>query len=106
MVALRSAVPSRDGDHIFKRTMSDDKKQFYAGGFLYDPATRRVLLQKRDHNTDVNPGKWGFFGGTSERDETPLDCFLRELKEELDIDVPENTVTPLTDYRNIKRGTP
>ncbi|MEK7583733.1 MAG: NUDIX domain-containing protein [Patescibacteria group bacterium] len=85
--------------------MSDDPKKFYAGGFLYDPTTRRILLQKRDHKTDVNPGKWGFFGGTREGDETPLGCFLRELKEELNIDVAEGSVTPLRQYLNTERST-
>jgi len=37
--------------------------KFYAGGFLYNPATRSVLLHKRDSKTKVNPNQWAFFGG-------------------------------------------
>ena len=78
-------------------------KAFFASGFLYNPKTKEVLLHKRDGNTDVNPNKWGFFGGSREGNETPKQCFIREIKEELGINIREDSIVPLCDYLNEKR---
>ena len=44
----------------------------------------KVLLQLRDFNPRiVYPGCWGFFGGTVESGETPLQSAKRELFEEI-----------------------
>ena len=80
-------------------------KTFFSGGFLYNPKTKEVLLHKRDDKTDVNPNKWGFFGGSSEGDETPVQTFIREMQEELGIELVESEIIPLCDYENIKRNT-
>ena len=77
----------------------------YAGGFLYNPRTKEVLLHKRDWKTNIHPGKWAFFGGLSEGDETPEETFRRELKEEIDVEAKSAEVIPLCDYFNSKRGT-
>lgn len=44
---------------------------------------KKILLQHRDGNAPTSPGKWGFFGGSLEKDETPLECVIRECFEEL-----------------------
>lgn len=74
--------------------------KFYAGGFLYNPATKSVLLHKRDDKAKVNPNQWAFFGGLNEKNETPKQTFARELKEELGIVIPGNKIKPLCDYFN------
>jgi 8-oxo-dGTP pyrophosphatase MutT (NUDIX family) len=80
-------------------------KTFYAGGFFYDPKTKAVFLHLRDGNTAVNPHKWGFFGGTSEGDETPRQCFIRELKEETGYVASESEVKEVRNYFNTERQT-
>jgi 8-oxo-dGTP pyrophosphatase MutT (NUDIX family) len=80
-------------------------RTFYAGGFFYNQKTQEVLLHKRDNNTNVNPNKWSFFGGTSEADETPLQTFVREIYEELSVTLSEDEIIPLCDYENVERGT-
>jgi 8-oxo-dGTP pyrophosphatase MutT (NUDIX family) len=80
--------------------MNTDKKEFYAGGFLYNPQTRSVLLHKRDSKTRFNPNHWAFFGGLSEGGETPKQAFVREMREELGIEIPEGDIIPLCDYLN------
>jgi len=82
--------------------MEDDKKKnkFWAGGFLYNPETNRVLLQKRDSKAPINPDKWGFFGGAGEKGETPEECVIREWQEELGIKIDAKDLTPLCDYLN------
>lgn len=76
------------------------QESFYAGGFLYNPVKREVLLHKRDAQAPVNPDVWAFFGGLSEEDETPRQTFIREIHEELGIHLPEETIQPLCDYFN------
>jgi len=73
-------------------------KEFYAGGFFYNPKTQSILLHKRDDKTKFNPSKWAFFGGLSEKDETPMQTFKREIKEELNVDILENQIKPLYDW--------
>jgi 8-oxo-dGTP pyrophosphatase MutT (NUDIX family) len=75
---------------------------FFVGVFLYNPRTREVLLQHRDMKAAVNPGKWGFFGGSSEGQETPEQTSLRELKEELSVDFQTDQLKPLRTYFNEK----
>lgn len=82
-----------------------EREKIYAGGFLYNPETQKVLLHKRDNNTTVNPNKWAFFGGLAEGDETPIEAFIREVKEELSINIKESEIAPLRMYFNKERQT-
>lgn len=78
---------------------------YYAGGFFHDPKTESVLLHERDEKAPVNPNKWGFFGGLSEpEDKTPTDTFIREIKEELGLDLQPQDVRPFRDYLNVERN--
>ena len=50
-----------------------------------------VLLQQRDDRPDLAyAGRWTLFGGQVEAGETPEECIRREIREELDIDLPFN----------------
>jgi 8-oxo-dGTP pyrophosphatase MutT (NUDIX family) len=77
----------------------------YAGGFLFNSEDRSVLIHLRDHNTKFAPGKWSFFGGLCEQNETPAQGFIRELKEELTINISEESIVPLRSYFNEKLQT-
>lgn len=83
---------------------SVEQTNFYAGGFLYNPETRSVLLQLRDDKTPIHPNQWGFFGGKSEKNESPKECFIRELEEELGIKIQNGDIKHLCDYLNIDRN--
>ncbi len=78
---------------------------FFAGGFLYNPDRQSVLLHLRDTETRVNPGQWAFFGGTSEKGETPAATFIREMNEELGVKLLPTDVIPLVNYWNPDRQT-
>lgn len=78
---------------------------FWAGGFLYNPKTKEVMVHFRDGNTNINPYKWGFFGGSSEENETPVECFIRELEEELSIKFNKEELIPIDSYLNEERMT-
>lgn len=44
----------------------------------------KILFQLRDFKKEiVLPGQWGFFGGSINEGETPLEAAFREIKEEL-----------------------
>jgi len=52
-----------------------------------------LLLTRRHSDLPTHPGEVSFPGGARERDETPLECALRECREE--IGLAENRVTVL-----------
>jgi 8-oxo-dGTP diphosphatase len=58
-------------------------------------ADGRVLISKRPEGKQFG-GLWEFPGGKAEADERPEAALIRELKEELAIDVAESCLAPLT----------
>src|SRR5882724_11200550 len=52
----------------------------------------RYIMQLRDGIPGIfYPGHWGCFGGAIEPGETPGDALRRELREEIEFEVPEAT---------------
>ena len=51
-----------------------------------------ILIQDR---RNYKKPEWGFFGGSIEKSETPLEAVLRETKEELGLDISENDIVPM-----------
>lgn len=81
------------------------KNIFWSGGFFYNEESGKVLLHKRDNNTAINPNRWAFFGGTNEGDESPVDTFIREIYEELNVSLKKDNVIELCNYLNEERMT-
>ena len=50
-----------------------------------------VFLQKRGVDVKYQPGWFGLFGGKSKNEETPEKVVVREIKEELSIDISDHT---------------
>lgn len=80
-------------------------KRFWAGGFLYNSETHEVFLHQRDSNTKINPNKWAFFGGLNENEESPEQCYVRELKEEIGLEIKKDNVFLLCEYLNEELST-
>jgi 8-oxo-dGTP diphosphatase len=55
----------------------------------------RILIAQRPEGKSM-AGLWEFPGGKVETDERPENALIRELKEELDIDVTEACLAPFT----------
>ncbi|GEM47690.1 NUDIX domain-containing protein [Deinococcus cellulosilyticus] len=56
---------------------------------LYLPDRRHIIVQdRRGHK----PPLWGYFGGGLEAGETPLQALLREIREELDVELTASQV--------------
>jgi 8-oxo-dGTP diphosphatase len=55
----------------------------------------RVLLAQRPEGKSM-AGMWEFPGGKVELDETPEACLIREIREELSVELCERCIAPLT----------
>lgn len=62
----------------------------------------KILLTKRRDNVPY-PNLWEFPGGKVEADEDPRDCIVRELREELDIEVEPGTIMEAVYHRYPER---
>jgi 8-oxo-dGTP diphosphatase len=70
------------------------KRVLVAAVALVDP-DGRILLAKRPEGKSL-AGLWEFPGGKVEQGETPEAALIRELKEELGINVEQSCLAPLT----------
>ncbi|MBN1916080.1 NUDIX domain-containing protein [Candidatus Dojkabacteria bacterium] len=57
----------------------------------------KILIQDR---TGHKPPPWGFFGGSIEEGETPIEGLIRETLEELSIHIKETEVELIKKYEN------
>jgi 8-oxo-dGTP diphosphatase len=57
----------------------------YSGAILRNNKGK-ILFQLRDEN-GRNPNKWGIFGGGIKKGENPTNALIREIKEELGINI-------------------
>ncbi len=66
------------------------------GGFVISADGQRLWLLQRDNFPQIPyRGKWGILGGRSEPGESPLDTFIREVREEANVTLDEQQITLL-----------
>lgn len=71
----------------------------YAGVVLFNK--NKFLLQLRDNNPNIlNPNKWGIFGGGIKKGENPEQAAIRELREELELNVEKLEFAIETNFDN------
>ena len=70
-----------------------------AGGCIVAKDTHRILLQQRAIDGSF-PRNWGFFAGKVEPEENVAQALLRELREEIALDMEEDIIKiyPLDQY--------
>lgn len=77
----------------------------YAAILLFDAPREHMLLLKRSNDKKLYPGRLSGIGGKLERDETPLQCLMREVREEApQIDWDAIAVTHRLTLRDIWEG--
>jgi 8-oxo-dGTP pyrophosphatase MutT (NUDIX family) len=62
---------------------SKSMKKFVGIGVVLQTPASTLLLQERDNNTKLHPGRIATFGGGIENNETVQECAIREIYEEL-----------------------
>ena len=70
------------------------KKIIYVSACVIIDADDKILITSREHKNDFSE-YWEFPGGKIEINETPEECIIRELKEELNIDASNNCIAPI-----------
>ncbi|MDA9374121.1 NUDIX hydrolase [bacterium] len=72
-----------------------------AGGCIVAKDTKRILLQQRSSKSSY-PRHWGFWGGKVEPNENVSQALLRELREELELDIERKVekIYPLDQYHS------
>ena len=70
-----------------------------SGGCIIAKDTGRILLQQRALNGSFSRN-WGFFGGKVEENENISQALLRELSEEINLDIKDDVIKiyPLDQY--------
>ena len=71
-----------------------EKKIIYVSACVIIDANDKILISSREHKNDFSK-YWEFPGGKIEINETPEECIIRELKEELNIDASKNCIAPI-----------
>jgi 8-oxo-dGTP diphosphatase len=74
---------------------AESRKTLLVAACALVDADHRVLLTQRPAGKPM-AGLWEFPGGKVGKDETPEECVIRELREELGLDVTANCLAPLT----------
>ncbi|NJO33649.1 MAG: NUDIX domain-containing protein [Rhodospirillales bacterium] len=78
--------------------MADGRR--FAGALLFDTDGNFLLQQRDDKPGILHPGRIGLFGGHQEPGESPLECVVREVHEELSYFVPAQHFRHIGTYRD------
>ena len=70
----------------------DKCERSYVGALLVDTNGKLIAQQRDDKPGITNPGMVSLFGGTSHEGESPAGTLLRELQEELELEVSSNNL--------------
>ena len=70
------------------------KKIIYVSACALVNVDNLILVASREHKSDFKT-YWEFPGGNLDKNETPEHCLIRELKEEIDIDVSKECIAPI-----------
>ena len=70
---------------------NQNKIHHYVDGILVNKDTNEILLLQRAGYIKMFGGKWGFVGGSiDDKDKSPKDALIREIKEETGIELTFN----------------
>ena len=75
--------------------ITDHKKLVMVASIALIDANDQILIAKRPNKKHLS-GFWEFPGGKVEKGESPENALVREVKEELNIDINNKCIAPLT----------
>ena len=75
--------------------ITDHKNLVIVASIAIIDANDRILIAKRPNKKHLS-GFWEFPGGKVEKGESPENALVREVKEELNIDINNKCIAPLT----------
>jgi 8-oxo-dGTP diphosphatase len=61
---------------------------------------KKFLLLKRENGNHIYSSHWGLPGGSVEKNETPIDAIIREIKEEMSLNIKNVTFLKKYPYHN------
>ena len=70
------------------------KKIIYVSACALVNVDNLILVASREHKIYFDK-YWEFPGGKLEKNETPEMCLIRELKEEIDVDISKECIAPI-----------
>ena len=70
------------------------KKIIYVSACALVNVDNLILVASREHKIYYDK-YWEFPGGKLEKNETPEMCLIRELKEEIDVDISKECIAPI-----------
>ena len=71
------------------------KKIIYVSACVIVDIDNKILVATREHKSDFKT-YWEFPGGKLNKNETPENCLIREIKEEIGVDLENFCFSPLT----------
>lgn len=78
----------RKTGEVLERKIAKKKKCYTLGVHIWiSNSENQFLLQKRNHQKHTNPGMWDTTGGGVQAKESSLEAVVREVKEELGIEL-------------------
>lgn len=80
---------SKDAEIIEKYLTENKRKVSVLAPYKKEDGEVYIFLQKRANDAPREPGKFGFFGGGAEENEAVEEALIREIKEELNIDLKD-----------------
>lgn len=91
-------------DEIIDKEIAHDKNLLHneISVFIINDK-RQVLLQKRSNNKRFNPNKWGSCAGHVDAYESLEEAALRELKEEVGLQISKNYLYPFLEKQIFKK---
>lgn len=63
-----------------------------------------VLIAQRKHSSWLEPDKWEFPGGKLEAGEGPEECIVREIREELGVEIAVDRLFMVRPFTYVKEG--
>jgi len=88
-------------ESLIRESKSDSNKMMRVSLTVIFNNDNKILLLKRSENTDWCPNCWALVGGKIEKNESPEEGLVREVKEETDINLEKYKLKKIIKFNNV-----